>query len=123
VLSDRRRDESEMTAAESSFVACLRPSVPNLDVWLHETNGIPWLIASVDVARAQAIVATWRIDFDGTTICSGLSPASLNWDDGVSAAKAGIDTQPPTGLAPIKGEPENLASVAADWLIAAIART
>ncbi len=105
-----------MTPAEASFVLALRSSVADLDVWLHETNGLPWLIASVDVVKENWIVSTWRVEFDGATICGGLSPASLNWDDGLSADEAGIDTGPPTGLAATKGSPEDLAASAATWL-------
>ena len=115
-MSDRQRDEAEMTAVERRFVAALRSRVDDVDIWLHATHDASWLIASFDVVQDGRVARTWRVDFDQLAVTGGLSPASLNWDDGLSAAEAGISTQPPLGLPVTHGTPEDLAELVADWL-------
>lgn len=58
---------------------------------------------------------TLRIDFDGNSVRGGVSPANLNWDDGVRAADAGIDTRPPHGLEAVVTTPEEAAELVARW--------
>jgi hypothetical protein len=110
-----------MTDAESRFVTALRRQLETVQIWLHTTEHRPWLIASVDVVRDRHIERTWRIDFDQSAVEGGLSPASLNWDDGVSASEAGINTDPPLGLPLTTGTPEDLAELVAEWFSAVTA--
>jgi hypothetical protein len=118
VVSDRRRDEDEMTAAEREFVTVIQSELGHpVDVWLNESDGRPWLTVSLDVVRdGGGIAATWRLDFDGDTVCGGRSPAYLNWDDGVSADEAGINMTPPRGMPRTLGPPSELGRSAAAWL-------
>ena len=62
MISDRRRDPPEATASEIAFIQGLEARVGGLKVWLHETAGLPWLIASVDIVDHGRIVATPRVD-------------------------------------------------------------
>ena len=90
---------------------------PAFDVWLHnDTDGTPWMIVSVSFTEEDVIRKTLRLDFDGHSICGGWSPANLNWDDGVRAEDAEVDTGPPDGIY-LRGEPLGaLAESAATWL-------
>ena len=117
--ANRQRDEIEMTSAEVRFVEILTERVgEEIDIWLHATENRPWLIASLDVSDGRRVLRTFRVDFDGSTVVGGRSPASMNWDFGVSADEAAIDTQPPHGLPRTNGKPEVLAEVAAEWFLA-----
>ncbi|MDP9073693.1 MAG: hypothetical protein M3N98_05855 [Actinomycetota bacterium] len=117
-ISDRRRDVNEITPLESEFVDSLDANLANhLDVWLNESDGRPWLTVSIDVVRDGVIRATWRVDFDGESICGGRSPACLNWDDGVSADEARIDMKPPRGIPRTFGAAAELGAEAARWFI------
>ncbi|WP_191093755.1 hypothetical protein [Nocardia colli] len=57
------------------------------------------------------------VDYDGISLRGGWSPACLNWDDGVRAGDAGIDTSPPQGLHHDNIAPLRAAQVAAEWFI------
>lgn len=80
------------TPAESSFADALNALQPGLDYWLHQdADGIPWLLVSLDFTEANVVHDNLRLDFDGTGIRGGWSPAFLNWDYGVRAGSAGIN--------------------------------
>ncbi len=104
------------TREEEVFLRALLDQCGELDVWPHVTpDGRPWLIVSLDFCEGSTIVETLRLDFEGSAIHGGWSPACLNWDDGVSAADAGIDTSPPDGIALRHDDPSELARAAARW--------
>lgn len=87
---------AEPTQLECEIASALERVHPGLDYWLHEDpDGTPWMLVSLDIMRGGVIVAAPRIDIDTNGARGGLSPAMLNWDDGVRAEDAGIDT---TGL-------------------------
>jgi hypothetical protein len=93
-----------------------------MQFWFHETpDGTPWIIASWDFVVDDCIHDTLRVDFDGKRILGGWSPACLNWDDGVAAEEAGIDTSPPDGIV-LEGTPEELAEAAIRYFEDHIAR-
>ena len=115
VISDRRRDPPEATASEIAFIQGLEARVDGLQVWFHETAGLPWLITSVDIVDHGRIVATPRVDYFGGTIQGALSPTLLNGDDGVSADHVGVDVDGPLGLPSRTGSADELAEVAASW--------
>lgn len=56
------------------------------------------------------------------TFAAGRSPADLNWDDGVRAADAHVDTGPLDGLSVDNVTCEEAVEIAADWFLAHIAR-
>ena len=92
--------------------------LPGLDYWLHEDDdGSPWLLVSEDFCIGNTIGDTLRLDFDATGMRGGWSPAFLNWDDGVRAETAAINTNGPDGMmvAAADRSPAELARVAADW--------
>jgi hypothetical protein len=106
------------TPAESSFADALNVLQPGLDYWLHQdADGIPWLLVSLDFTEANVVHDTLRLDFDGTGIQGGWSPAFLNWDDGVRAGAAGIDIAGPDGIeiTDAGASPAELARLAANW--------
>jgi hypothetical protein len=104
----------QLTDREVTFLAALLRDRPWLDVWRHEDDdGTPWLIVSLDVVEDRTIVDTWRLDFDGSSILGGRSPASLNWDDGVRAHAAGVDASD-AGIEAV-AEPEPLARLGGEW--------
>jgi len=117
MLSDRRREPPEATAAEVTFIRALAAKVPDVHVHLHEPADLPWLVASVDIVDHGRIVATPRVDFYGDRLLGGLSPADFNWDDSVSADQAGIDPNDSMGLPVGSGRAEELADAAANWFI------
>lgn len=105
------------TNAEAEFLAALLlDEPPYLDVWTH-TNaaGEPWLCVSLSLASGVAVERTLRLDFDGRCIRGGWSPANLNWDSGLPAQEAGIDTRPPDGIEVTGGSPTALAQASRDW--------
>lgn len=94
-----RRESETPTAPEEAFAVRLDQQVPGLDYWLHEDTGGPWLLVSMDVpGRGPRAGRTLRLDFDARGIRGGWSPASLNWDDGLRAGRAAINTTPPEGF-------------------------
>jgi hypothetical protein len=107
-------DERELTAAESLFLHTLLLGRPWLDVWLHaDDDGTPWLIVSLDLPRK-----TLRVDFDGGMIAGGWSPASLNWDSGVRAAEAEVETASLDGISASSSDVVELAVLARAWFAA-----
>lgn len=94
--------------------------MPDIDDWYHaDEDGTLWVIASLDfVDGTGRIHETLRADYDGTSLRGGWSPAQLNWDDGVRAANAGIDTTPPDGLRRDHVAPVRAAHAAAEWFLA-----
>ena len=101
---------------ELSFLADLLRSRPHLMVWPHaDADGTHWLCVSRDFVTGGAIEATLRVDFDGHGLRGGWSPACLNWDDGVRAKDAGIDTSPPAGLTVDTTDPVVAAEAAGRW--------
>jgi hypothetical protein len=107
--------ERPLTKDEAEFLSLLYTDRPWLDVWRHQdADGTPWLIVSHDFTRGKHILRTLRLDFDGTAIRGGWSPASLNWDDGVRAEEAEVDWRSSEGLgrtAPVA----DLAQAAGEW--------
>ena len=107
-------DARDLTEDEVEFLGLVLSGRPWLDVWRHaDEDGTPWLIVSVDLAHEGVIVHTFRLDFDGSSIVGGRSPASLNWDSGVRADVAGINTS--TDGIRAQGSPLTLAKLAGDW--------
>jgi hypothetical protein len=106
---------SGRTAVEDAFLTALLDGRPWLDVWLHEDDdGTPWVCVSHDFSEHGSIRDTLRLDFDGSEVLGGWSPASLNWDDGVRATAAAIDVDGPDGLRRT-GPVEQLADAAGAW--------
>jgi len=109
-------DVEPRTPEEGAFLKALYELFPHLDIWPHETrDGQPWLCVSCSFIEDGVVQDTLRLDFDGSSIVGGRSPASLNWDDGVRAWDAGIDTGPPDGLEISNTSAEALAKAAAQW--------
>jgi hypothetical protein len=55
----------EPTTDERDFARELSARVADLSFWLHtDADGKPWLLVSKDLARAGAILAVPRVDFD-----------------------------------------------------------
>ncbi len=90
---------AEPTHLEAEIAGALDRLHPGLDYWLHEDpDGTPWMVVSLDIIRGGGIVAVPRIDIDTSGARGGLSPAMLNWDDGVRAEDANIDMTGPGGF-------------------------
>jgi len=102
------------TQAEQEFLTLLLDGRPWLDVWLHQDVRGEWACVSYDFSRDGVVVDTLRLDFDGSTVRGGWSPANLNWDDGVRAAEAGIDFDGSDGLNATGSAPD-LAAAAGVW--------
>ena len=115
--------DGEPTASERAFFEELSAHMPGLQDWYHEDpDGTPWMLVSHDSVVGGAVTATLRVDYDGTNLRGGWSPAYLNWDDGVRARDAQIDTTPPNGLRVDDVEPGRAAVVTARWFAEHIAR-
>lgn len=85
-------------------------------VWPHvDQDGSAWLCVSRDFTADGAIVRTLRVDFDGSGVRGGWSPAALNWDDGVRAEEAGVDVAPPDGILVETSDPDAAADLVAQW--------
>jgi hypothetical protein len=107
-------ENRELTDEETEFLTALLSGRSWLDVWRHEdADGTPWVIISLDLLKEGTIVETHRLDFDGSEIAGGRSPASLNWDSGVRADEAGVDTSS-NGIR-ATGSLSTLAELAGDW--------
>lgn len=92
------RDE-DPTPDEERFFRELSDRVPGLDEWYHaDTHGALWMCVSFDFVTSNVVRATLRLDWDGHSLRGGWSPGLLNWDDGLRANEALVDTDPPDGL-------------------------
>ncbi|MEV4705970.1 hypothetical protein [Actinoplanes sp. NPDC049316] len=98
--------------------------VPELQDWYHQDpDGEPWMLVSYDFVDGRAVRETLRVDYDGVQLRGGWSPSCLNWDDGVRAAEALIDTRPPEGLSvDSASDPAEAAAIASAWFEAHIER-
>jgi hypothetical protein len=115
--------DREPTATERIFFDELSALVPGLHDWYHDDpDGTPWTLISHDFMVGGGIRDTLRLDYDGKDLRGGWSPASLNWDSGVRAGDAQIDTTPPDGLSRDDVEPKEAAAIAAKWFAAHIAK-
>ncbi|MGW7682465.1 hypothetical protein ACWGID_17115 [Kribbella sp. NPDC054772] len=115
--------DSDPTDVERAFFEGLSARVPGLDEWYHEdSDGTPWMLVSHDFVIGNAVTDTLRVDYDGTNLRGGWSPACLNWDDGVRADDALIDTSPPDGLRLDDVAPGPAAAATARWFAEHIAR-
>ncbi len=76
------------------------------------------MIVSHDFVVGGGIRDTLRVDYDGSSLRGGWSPANLNWDSGVRAQDAQIDTTPPDGISMDNVDPERAAAAAAKWFTA-----
>lgn len=87
------------TMLEAEFEAELERLLPGLDYWLcQDADGCPWLLVSTDFVIENVVRDTLRLDFDPSGIRGGWSPGLLNWDAGVRAEAAGIDTSGVDGI-------------------------
>ncbi|MEU7755146.1 hypothetical protein AB0B57_24400 [Micromonospora sp. NPDC049101] len=108
--------DAEPTADETAFFTELAKLVPDVQDWYHQDDdGTLWMIASYDFLRGNWIYQTLRLDYDGKNLRGGWSPACLNWDDGVRAADALINTAGPAGLRLDCVDPTTDADAAAAW--------
>ncbi|MGQ5265257.1 hypothetical protein ACTWLT_31345 [Micromonospora sp. ZYX-F-536] len=108
--------DSDPTDEERTFFSELLWRVPGLHDWYHEDpDGTPWIVASYDFVVGDHVHKTLRLDYDGTNLRGGWSPACLNWDDGVRADEALIDTAPPDGLRLDGVDPGAAAVAASSW--------
>ncbi len=115
--------DGEVTAEEASFFADLGKRVLGVDDWYHvDSDGTPWMIISYDFVVDSVVRDTLRLDFDGSSLRGGWSPAFLNWDDGVRAEAAGMDTDPPDGLWIQDLTGRDTTTIAATWFADHIAR-
>jgi hypothetical protein len=102
---------------EVAFFQVLIERIPGADDWYHkDDDGTLWMTASYDFVAGRAVRKTLRVDYNGQSLRGGWSPGYLNWDDGVHAETAGVDTSPPEGLR-VDGvkSPHAAAVIAADW--------
>ncbi|MEU1964395.1 hypothetical protein ABZ541_04995 [Micromonospora sediminicola] len=108
--------DAEPTAEESAFFAELARQVPDVQDWYHQDDGgTLWMTASYDFAQGDQIHETLRLDYDGKCLRGGWSPSCLNWDDGVRADDALIETTGPDGLRLGCVDPTTDAATAAAW--------
>lgn len=110
------------TPREAEFMDALEELIPlalEFDLWTDE-DGTPWVMTYLGLlggADGRTIMRTLRLDFDSAGIRGGWSPYNMNGDAGVRAAKAGVDTSPPQGIAMAAdgSTPAELARAAAEW--------
>lgn len=108
--------DPDPTPDEAEFFALLSRQIPDVQDWYHQDDdGTLWMCASRDYVRGNSVIATLRVDYDGSSLVGGWSPGFLNWDDGVRARIAGIDTAAPHGIDRLTDSPEHAARAAADW--------
>jgi hypothetical protein len=109
------RDE-DPTADELTFFEALEELVPGVRDWYHkDQDGSLWMTASYDIPDVGVIHATLRCDYDGRRLLGGRSPGFLNWDDGIRAEDAGVDTTGDGGLREEVADPLDAAQRAATW--------
>lgn len=115
--------DDDPTPEERAFFGQLSGLVVDLQDWYHtDDDGTLWMLVSYDFIASGAIHATLRVDYDGSSLRGGWSPACLNWDSGVRAADAGIETGPPEGLHLDGVTPYEAAAATAIWFRMHIAR-
>ncbi|BCJ52409.1 hypothetical protein Asp14428_38840 [Actinoplanes sp. NBRC 14428] len=109
---------------EEMFLREMSQRVPDLQDWYHQDpDGEPWMLVSYDFVKGGAVLETLRVDYDGAQLRGGWSPSCLNWDDGLRAAEALVDTSPPDGLSiDLAGDPRDAAAIASEWFQAHIER-
>ncbi|MGC3955759.1 MAG: hypothetical protein QM804_16160 [Propionicimonas sp.] len=106
----------EPTDDEEIFFDALEELVPGVQDWYHkDADGTLWMIASYDVPDVGVIHTTLRCDYDGARLLGGRSPGLLNWDDGVRAEAAGVETSGDSGLDVAVEDPMAAAQLAAQW--------
>jgi hypothetical protein len=102
---------------EREFFAALERTLPGVQDWYHaDPDGTLWMIASYDLVEDNAVHGTLRVDWDGRTLRGGFSPSCLNWDDGVRAEDALIDSAAPHGLHVDGVDPAAAAEATAAWM-------
>ncbi len=107
--------DADPTSGELAFLSELASRFP-VDDWYHQDDdGTLWMIVSRDFVTNGSVTATLRLDYDGRTMRGGWSPSGLNWDDGVRASDALIDTSTNDGLQVDCVEPQLDGIVAAAW--------
>lgn len=108
--------DTDPSPEEFRFFEALSARVPDLQDWYHQdSDGSLWMCVSFDFIEGSSIAATLRLDYDGHRLRGGWSPGFLNWDDGVRAEEAGVETSAPEGLAQDVESPEMAARLAALW--------
>jgi hypothetical protein len=76
--------DREPTAQEVDFFDHLVELVPGArDAYYADDDGAPWMTALYDNVVNGFVVATWRVDFDGTELVAGRSRTRLDRDEGV----------------------------------------
>ena len=113
------RRESGPTELEEKFASMLVVKVRDLQFWLHEDDGVPWMIVSSDQMVGNRVVQTLRLDFDEGGVKGGWSKGFLNWDDGVRAEHAEVDFDGECGIA-LRSDRESLEELcdkAAAWFL------
>jgi hypothetical protein len=112
---------SDPTEDEARFFAEVARRVPGVQDWYHQdADGTLWMIVSYDVMGPRGMADTLRVDYDRVAVRGGVSPANLNWDDGVRAEAAGIDLTPPKGMQASGLDPIEAAQAASEWLLGRI---
>ncbi|UFN43303.1 hypothetical protein [Nocardioides okcheonensis] len=105
------------TPDEVAFFKRLAELIPGAQDWYHaDADGSLWMTVSYDDIVDGQMLATWRVDFDGTELVAGRSPAYLNWDDGIRGRETGMSIGPPSGLIAEVDSIEQAAREAATWL-------
>lgn len=108
--------DQEPTPWEAAFFAGVQAAVPGVQDWCHaDDDGTLWMCVSYDVVASDGVTRTLRVDWDGRTLLGGDSPGFLNWDDGVRARAAGVETRLPGGLDVVAGSVEEAVAAASAW--------
>jgi len=69
----------------------------------------------MDLIDGGVVKRTLRLDYDSNAITGGWSPGLLNWDDGLRARDAGVDTSGPDGIEVSGLAPAAAARAAGEW--------